>query len=45
MEVLNYVGVYTAEMKSDTDKGECTIKCVIYENVNKIGTVSDWSNI
>lgn len=45
LTILNYVGVYTAEMKIDTDKGECAIKCAIYENVDKIGQVSDWTNI
>jgi hypothetical protein len=45
LAILNYIGVYTAEMKIDTDKGECTIKCAIYESVEKIGQVSDWTDI
>lgn len=44
--VLGYSGVYTAEMKINPDKEEeCTIKCALYESVDKIGQVSDWTNI
>ncbi len=45
IEILNYEAVYTAEMKIDKSKGECTVKCAIYENVDKIGQVSDWTKI
>ncbi len=45
IEILNYEAVYTAEMKIDESKGECTVKCAIYENVDKIGQVSDWTKI
>jgi len=45
LEILNYAGVYTAEMKIEENKGECIVKCAIYENVDKIGQVSDWTKI
>ena len=45
IEILNYEAVYTAEMEIDESKGKCTVKCAIYENVDKIGQVSDWTKI
>jgi hypothetical protein len=45
IEVLNYIGVYMAEMHTDENKGGCIVKCAIYENVDKIGQVSDWTKI
>jgi len=45
IEKLNYLTTYTAEMDIDEKKGECIIKCAIFENVDKIGVVSDWTNL
>jgi len=45
VELLHYHGVYVAAMKVDHHKGECVVKCAIYENVEKIGQVSDWVNV
>jgi len=42
---LNYLTTYTAGLHVDTDKGECVIKCAIYETVDKIGQVSDWNKV
>ena len=43
IEVLNYLTTYTAEIEVDEAEGECTLKCAIYETVDKIGQVSDWT--
>lgn len=45
LEVSKYIGSYVAEMKIDEEKDECVVKCAIYENVDKIGQVSDWTKI
>jgi hypothetical protein len=40
---LKYEMVYCASLETiDTEKGECTLKCVIYESAEKIGQVGDW---
>lgn len=43
IEVLHYLATYTAELKVDQNKGECMLRCAIYETIDKIGQVSDWS--
>jgi hypothetical protein len=46
LEVLHFQMVYNASIESiDTENGECTMKCVIYESVEKIGQVGDWKNL
>ncbi len=46
LNVLKYEMVYCASIDNiDTEKGECTIKCVIYESAEKIGQVGDWRNL
>lgn len=40
---LNYLTTYTAGLHVDENKGECVIRCAIYENIEKIGVVSDWT--
>jgi hypothetical protein len=40
---LKYEMVYCASLENiDTEKGECTLKCVVYESAEKIGQVGDW---
>lgn len=43
IEVLHYLATYTAEVKVDEKKGECTLKCAVYPTIDKIGQVSDWT--
>ena len=43
IDKLHYLTTYTAGLKADQKKKECTVMCAIYENVDKIGLVSDWS--
>jgi len=46
LEVLHFQMVYNASIENiDTENGECTMKCVIYESVEKIGQVGDWKNL
>jgi hypothetical protein len=46
LEILNFEMVYNASIESiDTGKGECTLKCVIYESTEKIGQVGDWRSV
>jgi hypothetical protein len=46
LEVLHFQMVYNASMeKIDAENGECTLKCVVYENVEKIGQVGDWKDL
>lgn len=42
---LNYLTTYTAHLHVDNQKGECVIKCAIYEDISKIGVVSDWTKV
>ena len=42
-EVLNYLTTYTAEIEVHEDKEECTLKCAVYQSIDKIGQVSDWT--
>ena len=43
IEVLHYETYYVADLTIDESKEECTVRCAIYENDDKIGLVSDWS--
>jgi hypothetical protein len=46
LEILKFKMVFNATMEDiDTDKGECAVKCVIYESTEKIGQVGDWKNL
>ena len=46
LEVLKFEMVYNASIESiDTETGECSLKCVIYESVEKIGQVGDWRDL
>jgi hypothetical protein len=46
LNVLKYEMVYCASIDNiDIEKGECTIKCVIYESAEKIGQVGDWRSL
>ena len=46
LEVLKFQMVYNASIESiDTETGECSLKCVIYESVEKIGQVGDWKDL
>ncbi|MBW1942892.1 MAG: hypothetical protein JRJ51_08650 [Deltaproteobacteria bacterium] len=45
IEVLNYETTYMADMNIDEKKGKCIIKYAIFENIGKIGQVSDWTTI
>src|SRR3989338_7489028 len=37
IDKLNYLTTYTAHLHVDEKRGECVIKCAIYENMDKIG--------
>lgn len=43
IEKLDYETAYVAEIDADEKAGLCEIKVAIYENMDKIGCVSDWS--
>jgi len=43
IEILHYLTTYTAEIDVDEKQKECTLKCAIYETIDKIGQVSDWT--
>lgn len=43
IEVLHYLTTYTANIKVDENKEECTLKCGIYKTIDSIGQVSDWT--
>ena len=46
LEILNFEMVYNASIESiNTETGECTLKCVIYESAEKIGQVGDWKSL
>ncbi len=43
---LKYEMVYCASLENiDIEKGECTLKCVVYESAEKIGQVGDWRTL
>jgi hypothetical protein len=43
IEKLNYETTYVADINVDEKTGLCQLKIAIYENKDKIGCVSDWS--
>ena len=43
IEKLDYLTTYTARLEVDDKTGTCSLKCAIYENIDKIGVVSDWT--
>jgi hypothetical protein len=43
IEKLGYETAYVASIDADEDKDHCEIKVAIYETMDKIGCVSDWS--
>jgi hypothetical protein len=45
IEILGYETTYMAEMNIDENKGKCIVKYAIFENIDKIGQVSDWTKI
>ena len=45
IEILNYETTYMANMEIDENKGKCIVKYAIFENIDKIGQVSDWTKI
>lgn len=45
IEILGYETTYMAEMNIDENKGKCIVKYAIFENIEKIGQVSDWTKI
>jgi len=45
IEVLNYETTYMADLEIDEHKGKCVVKYAIFENIDKIGKVSDWTKI
>jgi hypothetical protein len=42
IDKLNYLTSYTARLKVDNTRGECELFCAVYDNMDKIGQVSDW---
>jgi hypothetical protein len=42
IDKLHYLTTYTARIEVDNTRGECELFCAIYENMDKIGQVSDW---
>lgn len=45
IEVLNYEATYMANLDIDENNGNCVIKYAIFEDVSKVGQVSDWTKI
>ncbi len=45
IEKMGYLTTYTAELHIDETKGECILMCAIYENIDKVGVVSDWTKL
>jgi hypothetical protein len=45
IEKLNYLTSYTARLEVDNTKGQCELFCAVYENMEKIGQVSDWTKV
>lgn len=46
LEVLHYeITFLGGNMDIDENKGECIIRCGIFENADKVGIVSDWLSI
>ncbi len=45
IEILGYETTYMADMDIDEKKEKCIVKYAIFESVDKIGQVSDWTKI
>ena len=45
IEILDYETTYMANMDIDEHKGKCIVKYAIFENIDKIGQVSDWTKV
>jgi hypothetical protein len=45
IEILNYETTYMADMDIDEHEGHCIVKYAIFENIDKIGQVSDWTKV
>jgi hypothetical protein len=44
IEKLNFATTYVADLEVDGDKGQCAVKCAIFETPDKVGNVCDWSD-
>ena len=45
IEILDYETTYMANMEIDEHRGRCIVKYAIFENIDKIGQVSDWTKV
>ena len=45
IEILDYETTYMADMEIDEHSGNCIVKYAIFEGVDKIGQVSDWTKV
>ena len=45
IEILDYETTYMANMEIDEHSGNCIVKYAIFEDVDKIGQVCDWTNV
>ncbi len=45
IEILDYETTYMADMEIDENAGNCIVKYAIFEDVDKIGQVSDWTKV
>ncbi len=45
IEQLGYETAYVADLEVDEGSKQCQLICAIYENIDKIGQVSDWTKI
>lgn len=45
IEILNYETTYMANMDIDEHRRRCIVKYAIFENIDKIGQVSDWTKL
>jgi len=45
IEILDYETTYMADMEIDEHAGNCIVKYAIFEDVEKIGQVSDWTKV
>ena len=45
IEILDYETCYMANIDIDEHKGKCIVKYAIFENIEKIGQVSDWTKV
>lgn len=45
IEILGYETTYMADMNIDENSKNCVVKYAIFEDISKIGQVSDWTKI